>query len=183
MSSFQIALAILAGQCVVGWTNDLIDSKLDQEAKRTKKPLVYGSISEVMLKRAILVALLIALFLSLAGPLGVKGTLIHFLGLLSATFYNFGLKKTIFSALPYVVSFGALPWAIYLSNGNRPPNWIFLGFISFASAFHFLNVLKDFDIDVSQGVMGLPQRLGRNGSIGIAVALVITGVADVTFGR
>jgi 4-hydroxybenzoate polyprenyltransferase len=183
ISSFQIALAILAGQCVVGWSNDLVDSKLDREAERTKKPLVSGSVSEVMLKRAIVIALGVALLLSLAGPLGVTGTLIHFLGILSATLYNVGLKKTIFSVLPYVVSFGAMPSAIYLSNGNRPPTWIYLGFILFASAFHFLNVIKDFEIDVFQGVMGLPHRLGQKASIGIAVALVITGVADVTFGR
>lgn len=182
VGSLQVACAILAGQCVVGWTNDLVDADLDREAGRSKKPLVSGLIGENTLKRAIGIALVVALLLSLAGPLGIKGTLIHFLGILSATLYNVGLKKTIFSVLPYVVSFGAMPWAIYLSNGNRPPTWIYLGFILFASAFHFLNVLKDLESDLMQGIMGLPQRLGRRMSIACAVMLVIMGFVALTFG-
>jgi 4-hydroxybenzoate polyprenyltransferase len=183
ISSLQVSCAILAGQCVVGWTNDLLDSQLDREAGRSKKPLVSGLIGESTLKRAIGIALAVALALSLAGPLGIKGTLIHFLGILSATLYNFGMKKTIYSVLPYVVSFGAMPWAIYLANGKTPPVWIFLGFVTFSSAFHFLNVLKDFEMDVAQGVMGLPQRLGRRMSIACAVVLVIMGLVALTFGR
>lgn len=183
VGSLQVACAILAGQCVVGWTNDLLDSQLDCEAGRSKKPLVSGLIGESVLKRAIGIALAAALLLSLAGPLGIKGTLIHFLGILSATLYNFGMKKTIYSVLPYVVSFGAMPWAVYLANGKTPPVWIFLGFVTFSSAFHFLNVLKDFEMDVAQGVMGLPQRLGRRMSIACAVVLVIMGLVALTFGR
>lgn len=183
VGSLQIACAIFAGQCVVGWTNDLLDSQLDREAGRSKKPLVSGLIGESVLKRAIAIALAVALALSLAGPLGIKGTLIHFLGILSATLYNFGMKKTIFSMLPYVISFGAMPWAIYLSNGYKPPTWIYLGFILFASAFHFLNVLKDLKSDLAQGIMGLPQRLGKSRSIACAVVLVIMGLVALSFGR
>jgi 4-hydroxybenzoate polyprenyltransferase len=182
VGSLQVAWAILAGQCVVGWTNDFLDADLDREANRLKKPLVSGLITEILLKRAIGIALAVALVLSLAGPLGIKGTLIHFLGILSATLYNLGLKQTIFSMLPYIVSFGAMPWAIYLSNGNRPPTWIYLGFILFASAFHFLNVLKDLESDLAQGIMGLPQHLGRGRSIACAVVLASMGALVVAFG-
>ena len=182
VGALQVACAIFAGQCVVGWTNDLLDSQLDREAGRSKKPLVSGLVTEIILKRAIVIALVVALVLSLAGPLGIKGTLIHFLGILSATLYNFGIKKTIFSMLPYVISFGAMPWAIYLSNGHRPPTWIYLGFILFASAFHFLNVLKDLKSDLAQGIMGLPQRLGKSRSIACAVVLASMGALVVVFG-
>ena len=182
LGSLQVACAILAGQCVVGWTNDFVDAELDREANRLKKPLISGLIGKTTLKRAIVTALAVALLLSLAGPLDIKGTLIHFLGILSATLYNLGLKKTIFSILPYIVSFGAMPWAIYLSNGNRPPTWIYLGFILFASAFHFLNVLKDLESDLAQGIMGLPQHLGRRRSIACAVVLASMGALVVAFG-
>jgi 4-hydroxybenzoate polyprenyltransferase len=180
--ALQVAIAIFAGQCVVGWTNDFVDAELDREAKRLKKPLVSGVVGEATLKRAIVIALAVALVLSLAGPLGIKGTLIHFLGILSATLYNLGLKKTIFSMLPYIVSFGAMPWAIYLSNGHRPPTWIYLGFILFASAFHFLNVLKDLESDLAQGIMGLPQQLGKRRSIACAFVLASMGALVVAFG-
>jgi 4-hydroxybenzoate polyprenyltransferase len=180
--ALQVAIAIFAGQCVVGWTNDFVDAELDREAKRLKKPLVSGVVGEATLKRAIVIALAVALVLSLAGPLGIKGTLIHFLGILSATLYNLGLKKTIFSMLPYIVSFGAMPWAIYLSNGHRPPTWIYLGFILFASAFHFLNVLKDLESDLAQGIIGLPQQMGKRRSIACAFVLASMGALVVAFG-
>jgi 4-hydroxybenzoate polyprenyltransferase len=173
IGSFRVALAILAGQCVVGWTNDLVDLPLDCAASRNKKPLVAGKITVAQLKPAILIALFFALLLSLLSPLGIVGTMVHALGLLSATFYNFKLKKTLLSVLPYVISFGSLPWAIYLSAGKHPPLWLVLGFILISSAFHFLNVLKDLEMDVSQGVLGLPQRVGKKASILIAVLLVL----------
>ena len=179
IKSFEIACAILAGQCVVGWTNDLLDYPLDLAAGRKKKPLVAGDISQSFLKNSIFIALIFALTLSLMGPLSFKGTSIHALGIASATAYNFGLKKTLVSLLPYVISFGAMPWAVYVAAGSTPPAWLYLGFIAFASAFHFLNVLKDLNWDISQGVLGLPQRLGKRKSIAIAACLVVGGLFDV----
>ncbi len=179
IKSFEIACAILAGQCVVGWTNDLLDYPLDLAAGRKKKPLVAGDISQSFLKTSIFIALIFALTLSLIGPLSFKGTSIHALGIASATAYNFGLKKTLVSLLPYVISFGAMPWAVYVAAGSTPPAWLYLGFIAFASAFHFLNVLKDLNWDISQGVLGLPQRLGKRKSIAIAACLVLGGLFDV----
>ena len=179
IKSFEIACAILAGQCVVGWTNDLLDYPLDLAAGRKKKPLVAGDISQSFLKTSIFIALIFALTLSLIGPLSFKGTSIHALGIASATAYNFGLKKTLVSLLPYVISFGAMPWAVYVAAGRIPPAWLYLGFIAFASAFHFLNVVKDLNWDISQGVLGLPQRLGKRKSIAIAACLVVGGLFDV----
>ena len=177
--SFRIAIAILAGQCVVGWTNELVDYPLDSAAARSNKPLVAGLITTNQLRIAISIALLAALLLSLISPLGVIGTLVHALLLLSATAYNLYLKKTVLSVLPYVISFGGLPWAVYLSAGKNPPLWLVLAFIFISSSFHFLNVLKDLDADISQGVLGLPQRVGRVGSLTIAALLFIAGLASV----
>ena len=174
-----IAFAILLGQFVVGWSNDLIDFPRDKAAGRIKKPLVAGTITEEALRISLGIALPSALIVSLLSPLGVSGTAIHFIGLLSATAYNFKLKSTLLSVVPYIVSFGALPWAIYVAAGNTPPTWIVLGFILFASAFHFLNVIKDLEADIDQKVMGLPQVLGRKKSIAIAVLLGVLGIVDV----
>jgi 4-hydroxybenzoate polyprenyltransferase len=177
--SLFIAFAILLGQFVVGWSNDLIDFPRDKAAMRVKKPLVAGTITEATLRTSIGVALLGALIVSLLSPLGISGTAIHFLGLLSATAYNLKLKSTLLSVVPYMVSFGALPWAIYIAAGTRPPTWIVLGFILISSAFHFLNVLKDLESDIAQGVLGLPQVLGRKKSIIIAILLAGLGILDV----
>jgi 4-hydroxybenzoate polyprenyltransferase len=174
--SFRIAIAILAGQCVVGWTNELVDYPLDSAATRSNKPLVAGLITTNQLRIAITITLLAALLLSLVSPLGVIGTLVHALLLLSATAYNLYLKKTVLSVLPYVISFGGLPWAVYLSAGKNPPLWLYLGFILLSSAFHFLNVLKDLEMDISQGVLGLPQRVGKRASLVIAALLVVAWI-------
>ena len=177
--SIFIAFAILLGQFVVGWSNDLIDFPRDKAAGRIKKPLVAGTITEEALRISLGIALPSALIVSLMSPLGVSGTAIHFIGLLSATAYNFKLKSTLLSVMPYIVSFGALPWAIYVASGNTPPTWIVLGFILFASTFHFLNVIKDLEADIDQKVMGLPQVLGQKKSIAMAALLGVLGIVDV----
>ena len=181
IDSLRVAIAIFAGQLVVGWSNDFIDAPLDIAAQRTKKPIVSKEINPEQLKRSIVFALVAALLLSLFSPLGITGTLIHFLGILSATFYNLKLKPTIHSPLPYVVSFGALPWAIYLPAGNHPPLWLYLDFMLIAVAFHFFNVLKDFQWDIKQGIMGLPQRLGRSVSFIISISLIVSALLVFIF--
>jgi 4-hydroxybenzoate polyprenyltransferase len=181
LNALRVAIAIFAGQLVVGWSNDFIDAPLDIAAHRTKKPIVSKEINPEQLKRSIVFALVAALLLSLFSPLGLTGTLIHFLGILSATLYNLKLKPTILSPLPYIVSFGALPWAIYLPAGNHPPLWLFIDFMLIAVAFHFFNVLKDFQWDINQGVLGLPQRLGRNASLIISISLVISAILVLIF--
>jgi 4-hydroxybenzoate polyprenyltransferase len=167
------------GQFVVGWTNDLVDFPTDKKALRLKKPLVAGTVTEPTLRISVGIALLGALIVSLLCPLGVSGSAIHFLGLLSATAYNFKLKSTLFSVVPYIISFGALPWAIYVAAGTQPPIWIVLGFILIASAFHFLNVLKDMESDIDLGIMGLPQVIGHKKSAAVAILLMALGTLDV----
>ncbi len=181
IEALRFAIAIFAGQLVVGWSNDLIDAPLDIAARRTKKPIVGKEIDINQLRKSIVFALFAALLLSLISPLGLIGTLIHFLGILSATLYNLKLKSTILSPLPYIVSFGALPWAIYLPTGNQPPLWLFIDFMLIAVAFHFFNVLKDFQWDINQGVLGLPQRLGRKTSLVISISLVISAIFVLIF--
>jgi 4-hydroxybenzoate polyprenyltransferase len=177
--SLFIAFAVLLGQFVVGWSNDLIDFPRDKAAGRIKKPLVAGTITEKALRISLGIALPSALIVSLLSPLGVSGTAIHFIGLLSATAYNFKLKSTLLSVVPFMFSFGALPWAIYAAAGESPPSWMVLAFVLISSAFHFLNVIKDMDTDISQNVMGLPQVLGRKKSTIMALLLAGFGAAVV----
>ena len=173
--SFEIALAILAGQCVVGWSNEVADHIRDAEAGRLKKPLVSGSVSRKQLQIGIAIALASAILLSFLGPLGSRGGWLHMLGLLSATIYNFWAKSTWLSPIPYAISFGALPWAIYSAVLKNPPTWLFVDFILISLAFHFLNVIKDLEWDRTQDVLGLPQRIGKSWSIAAAISCL--GVA------
>jgi 4-hydroxybenzoate polyprenyltransferase len=176
LKSVEIALAILAGQCVVGWTNDLLDHPRDQAAGRVSKPLVKESVSPRQLQTGIAPALLLAILLSFLGPLGLKGGLLHMLGLGSATIYNFWAKSTWLSPIPYAVSFGTMPWAIYSAAQKNPPIWLVADFAMVSVSFHFLNVIKDLEWDRNQAVMGLPQRVGKRWSGVVAFVLVLLGV-------
>jgi len=178
-NSFEIALAILAGQCVVGWTNELVDQVRDTEAGRFKKPLVNSSVTRKQLQIGIAVALTAATLLSFWGPLGAGGGWLHLLGLGSATVYNFWAKSTWLSPLPYAFSFGALPWAIYSAANKSPAPWLLIDFALVSVSFHFLNVIKDLEWDVTQGIQGAPQRLGKRGSFFAAATL---GLAAVLLG-
>ena len=178
--SLEIALAIFAGQCVVGWTNDLIDHPRDHAAGRLKKPLVHQSVTRRELQTGVVIAMTAAILLSFLGPLGCKGGLLHMLGIGSATAYNFGVKATWFSPLPYAISFGALPWAIYLAAGKHPPVWLYVDFILVSLAFHFLNVIKDLEWDRTQLVMGLPQRVGMIWSTVAASICLLISILAVT---
>lgn len=180
IKSLWIALAILAGQCVVGWTNDLIDHPLDSAAGREKKPLVSRGVTRQQLQIGVALALTLAVLLSFLGPLGVRGGLLHMLGLASATVYNFGAKSTWFSPLPYAISFGAMPWAIYSSAHKNPPAWLVIDFVLISMSFHFLNVIKDLEWDRTQAVLGLPQRVGKKWSALIALVLIAASVLVVT---
>lgn len=180
--SIGVALAILCGQLVVGWTNDLLDYPLDRAAGRLKKPLVAETVTRKQIQTGIAIALTAAIILSFLGPLGVRGGLLHMLGLGSATIYNFWAKSTWFSPVPYAISFGALPWAVYSVAHQHPPTWLFFDFMLVSMSFHFLNVIKDLEWDRTQSVLGLPQRAGKVGSLGSA-GFLITLVVVVWFIR
>jgi len=176
----EIAFAIFCGQLFVGWTNDFVDFSRDKAAGRLNKPLVASTLSVHTLRVCIYLAFCSAVIASLVSPLGLSGSAIHLLGLLSATAYNLKLKATVLSVVPYMVSFGALPFAIYVAAGKQPPIWLVLAFVLFTCAFHFLNVLKDLDADIEQHVMGLPQIIGRTNSIFVAMILASLGILDIS---
>ena len=176
LDSIRISAAIFAGQLVVGWSNEVIDYPLDLAAKRMKKPLVSGLLQISVLRKLIPLALAATILLSYISPLGLIGTLVHLFGIFSATTYNLKLKSTVISPIPYLISFSALPWAIFLAAGEQPPIWLYLSLALFTVSFHFLNVLKDLESDINQGVLGLPQRMGKNGSIIVAAVLATLGV-------
>jgi 4-hydroxybenzoate polyprenyltransferase len=178
-----ITFAIFFGQCFVGWSNDLLDFQSDRDARRTDKPLVSGELHPQILKALIPLSLLLAILVSLLSPLHVRGTLLHFGGLMSATLYNVWLKRTLLSFVPYLVSFALLSIAIYVAAGKSPPIWLIAAFAIVSVSFHFFNVLKDMEEDRRQGLMGLPQRVGRRPSQIIASALLLIAMTDIVFLR
>ena len=171
-----IAFGIFLGQLVVGWSNDLYDLKDDLSHNRLNKPLVSGLISENYLRKWLTFMLPISFAVNLLGPLGIRGGLVYMFGIAWGVAYNLYFKFSVLSPLPYAFAFAALPSCIAISHGLTPPLWMWAGGALLGMAAHFINVLKDIKQDRESGIRGLPQRLGKNGSIAIAAVLIAAGI-------
>jgi 4-hydroxybenzoate polyprenyltransferase len=176
-----VAVAVLAGQASVGWSNDLLDLRRDAAAGRTDKPLVAGVLRLTTVRIATGAALLVCLIASLA--CGLAAGAAHLAGVAAAWAYNAGLKRTVWSWLPYVIGFGLLPAFVTLGLPHHPapPGWAVAAAALLGAGAHVTNVLPDVEADLATGVRGLPQQLGCRRSrllapvplLGAAVILVL----------
>jgi 4-hydroxybenzoate polyprenyltransferase len=156
-----LGLAMLAGQVSIGLSNDWIDADRDRAVGRRDKPISRGWIDVGAVRTAAWASAAASILLVL--PLGwlAAATLVFATSLGWA--YNAGLKKTAWSIVPYVLSFGSLPAVASLSlpMPAAPAPWALgVGGLLGAAA-HFANTLPDLDADRATGVSGLPHRLGR----------------------
>ena len=173
--AYVIAIGVLLGQLIVGWTNDLHDYEDDLKHSRTSKPLVSGLISPKQLRTAIFVVTPLAVVVNLFGPLGLKGGAVYLLGIGFGLAYNFYFKYTALSPLPYVIAFAALPASIVLAVDKTPPLWMLAAGSLLGVAAHIANVLKDFEEDGQSGIRSFPRIIGERASrLAIAVILLAT---------
>lgn len=175
----QVALvvsAVLCGQLVIGWHNDLLDTARDRTAGRTDKPLARGDVTPRTVQGALGAALALAVLLSLWSS-GWVGLVLH-VGLVvgAGLAYNAGLKATVWSWVPYAVAFGALPAFVWVSVGLGAAPWwaIAVGALLGVGA-HLLNVLPDLTDDLRAGIRGFPHRIGPRWSRTLAPLLLVTG--------
>ncbi|MFC7573965.1 UbiA family prenyltransferase [Klenkia terrae] len=119
-----VAVAVLAGQASIGWSNDWLDADRDAAVARADKPTVQGLVTPARLRTCALVAVVLAVVTSLAlGP--APGVLL--LGVVAGGWaYNAGLKRTAASLLPYLVAFGLLPAGVVAAAPGTPvaPWWL-----------------------------------------------------------
>ncbi len=172
-NSSLIALTIFSGQLIVGWTNELVDFNSDQAQGRLEKPLVSGELQKSSLLFALWIDLPLCLALSLFGPLGIRGGLLHLFGVGCGVSYNFFLKRSFLSVLPYTLAFAALPATPFVARDMTPPAWMVIVGAGFGTIAHFANVLKDLEADREIGIYGLPQRVGFKYSISVCVVILV----------
>ncbi len=177
-----VAAAVLTGQLFVGWTNDLLDAELDRHQGRPDKPLATGRLEPSTLRLAAGAAFTACIPLSLAA--GVLAAAAHFAGIAAATAYNLGLKRTLFSVVPYALAFGLLPSFITLGPplDHPPAAWATAAAALAGAAAHFAQVMPDIERDRRAGIGGLPQRLGEGLSAGAAAILLAGAAASVAIG-
>ena len=165
-----LGLAFLVGQASVGLSNDWIDADRDRAVGRGDKPVASGRIGATVVRNAAFVSALVAVALTI--PLGWRATVVHAAFIISAWSYNAGLKGSVISVAPYIVSFGLLPLIVTLClpQPALASPWALVAGALLGVAAHFANVLPDLDDDRATGVRGLPHRVGPR-----AAGLVIAG--------
>ncbi|GGL37509.1 UbiA family prenyltransferase [Cellulomonas gelida] len=175
----RVALAVLAGQLSVGWSNDWIDAARDRAVARPDKPVATGAITTGTVRAAALVAALACVVLSFL--LGTAPGAVHVVAVASAWAYNAWLKSTPWSWAPYALSFGLLPSVATLALDDPcvAPATTTLAAALLGVGAHLANVLPDLEDDAATGVVGLPHRLGRRRTTVAAVALLLTAAALV----
>jgi len=171
---------VFASQLAVGLANDALDAERDASSGRADKPVALGQVS----RRSAAVAAGVAAVATvpLAFLSGWVAGLVAVLGLVSALLYDWPLKSTPLSVLPYAVSFAALPAFVVLGAGHRPPLWLVAGGALLGSGAHFANALPDLDDDARTGVRGLPHILGPVWSSVAAAAGLVGATTALAFG-
>jgi 4-hydroxybenzoate polyprenyltransferase len=176
VDSVTITAAVLASQLAVGWTNDWLDAQRDAEAGRPDKPVARGEVSRRAVAIAAVVAAVANVPLSLQSGvlLGVFGII----GMLLGLAYDWPLKFTVASVVPYLLAFASL--AAFTAGTHHW--WLIVAAGLLGGGAHFLNVLPDLAADARTGVHGLPQRLGSTGSWLAGGGLLLAATAVLVFG-
>ena len=175
-----VFLASAAGQATVGWTNDVHDAAADRAAGRANKPTVRGELRPDDLRVPILVSATLTIPLSFVAA-GWIGGAAHIAAVASALAYNFFLARTVWSWVPYAVSFALMP--VFIAQASSPTLWpsfaIVLLSVLVGVTAHLLNAIPDIDIDRETGWGGLAVSLGKRRSMILAGVLVTVGVVCI----
>ena len=179
-SAAVVTLTVAASQLAVGWTNDAVDARRDTAVGRTDKPIVAGAVTTRTVALAAAAAAAATVVLALRfGPLAATVALV---GLVSALAYNWPLKRSAVSVVPYAVSFAALPSFVVLALPATPPWWLPAAGGLLGAGAHFANVLPDLADDAATGVRGLPHRLGAARAAVAAAGFLLAAAAVLVWG-
>jgi len=161
--------AMFCVQAAIGASNDYFDRDLDARTKPFK-PIVQGLVEP---RTALMLAAGFALAAgALAATLGPLSVAVGSVGLAAGLAYNVRLKRSVLSALPFMVALPALPFWVWVSL-DRFTNelWWLLPFAPLAGlAVHLSNTAPDIEADSLAGVRGLPHILGVRRALFVAWA-------------
>src|SRR3954465_7283928 len=131
-----LCVPVLAGQASIGWSNDWLDADRDRAVARGDKPVVQGAVSPALLRVSALVAVALAVVLSLL--LGAAPGILLLVLVASGWAYNAGLKRTPASLVPYCTGFGALPAGVVAAAPGTPlaPWWLVAAGAALGGAAH-----------------------------------------------
>lgn len=163
----RMLLVMLFAQSAIGVTNDIFDRDLDA-ATKPHKPIVAGLVSP---RAAFVLALMLAgAAVALAATFGAASFALAMLGIACGLAYDVRLKRTVLSALPFMVAIPVLPLWVWVTLGawERALWWLLPLGALIGLSLHLANTLPDLDDDAAHGVRGLAHRLGVRRSMALA---------------
>jgi 4-hydroxybenzoate polyprenyltransferase len=172
----SMVVVMFCAQSAIGVANDYYDRDLDA-ATKAWKPIPAGLVTPrtaAMLALAFIVAAA-----STAATLGAASFGLAMLGLACGLAYDARLKRTLFSALPFMVAIPTLPLWVWLTlDVWQPVCWwlVPLGAL-LGLALHLANTLPDIEGDAAHGVIGLAHRVGARWSMALAWAAFAAALA------
>lgn len=174
-----LAAAVLAGQLVVGWSNDRIDVERDRRVGHPGKPLARGEVPLRLVDACIAVAAVATVVLSLL--LGWRSGGLHLAAGVFAFAYNAVLKRTWLSWLPYAAAFAAIPAVATYALPAHPAPLIWLVGVGalLGTAVNFANAVPALAEQPGSDVAGLPDRLGGSASLIVAALLLAAAMGVI----
>ena len=152
--------ALFFSQVVVGISNDYRDQRLDSQGQPWK-PLARGIVTRNEARASIAVAF--ALMLAFAISLGPLALILVLLGTFAGLLYNFWLRDTPFSWLPYLLGFIVLPIYVWVAVERVDARQLVLvpTGILLLLAVHLAQTIPDIETDIVVGARGFAVALGR----------------------
>ena len=163
----RLTVAMFCVQAAIGASNDYWDRDLDAITK-PYKPIVRGLIEpKVALLLAAVLAIGAGALTATFGPLSVA---VGACGLLAGVGYNVRLKRSVLSALPFMVALPALPFWVWVSLDRFSSElwWLVVFGPLVGLAVHLSNTAPDLEQDRQAGVRGLAHVLGLERTLAIA---------------
>jgi 4-hydroxybenzoate polyprenyltransferase len=169
-------------QLSIGLSNDWIDAARDRAAGRRDKPVAAGDVTAAIVRNTAFACAGGAVLLSLF--FGIPFAVAQAVALAAGWAYNAALKRTAFSAVPYLVAFGLLPLLATLARPEPAGAawWAIAAGALLGLAAHIANVLPDLADDVATGVRGMPHRLGARASTVVAGAALTAAAVALAVG-
>lgn len=160
----RMAAAMLLAQFAIGAANDVFDRELDAAAKPWK-PIPSARVP-VRVAIAVAAACVVGA-LAIGATLGWASFALLCLGTACGLAYDAGLKRTLLSAIPFMVAIPTLPIWVYVTlDAWESVLWWLLPLGALIGlAVHLSNTAPDIEADSANGVRGLAHRLGERGAV------------------
>lgn len=167
----RVWLVVLCGHCAIGIANDYLDRKRDAIAQ-PYKPIPSGLVTENF-AFWLLVGLLVSGAL-LALTLPFPAALLALVCTASGLLYDFRLKDSYLSWVPYLLSFSSFPLFVWAGVNHFEPNllWLYPPALFLVIGINLANSLPDIDTDKDKhDSRGLGHLLGTRRALLVLWAL------------